>query len=192
MTKQYLILATKSQIAAVNPDTRRVLQILRGEFLDLHACKSGIFHAEERKIHHKKKDTKGNWHTYPSNHAVIIDTLSGNTVRTAYPPGQLELPFETRYKPLEFSFDRQGDSLVARINGTEQVLFDRINIEETICEESIKIEGRKAYLGRKKAATMASPISYARLVDAKAFEKQAKRKNMTLYHKVRDYLRKAA
>ncbi len=182
---QYPVVKTKKEIWVFNPKSKRSLKLasLDSTFFDMYVSNSGIFHAVES-FNYNQKSVEGITVRFPANYVTILDSISGGSVKTVYPEGQLELPFEDRLVDLEFSFFRDGNSLCYRLNGNEATLFDKLNGHvNPKCE--VVVEGNKIYVDGRKAATTQFDISHWGLINERSFSKLAKRKNENLYSKIK-------
>jgi hypothetical protein len=188
---QYPVIATAHEIWAINPENKHMLKLARGAtaILDMYVSNRGINHAAVTISQNTKLVQVGKLKVpkkFDYNYVTILDTISGNSIRTAYPQGQDIKPLEERMFDIEFSFFREGDALKFHINGEDYLLFDRIN-NDIEPEENLRYDGDKVYFENRRVGKFDSDILYFGVINPKEFQRLCKKKNKTLFNKLKSF-----
>jgi len=189
---QYPIIATVHEIWAINPGNKQRLKIghAKNRVLDLYTSNRCIYHANETIAKNSKSVSRGNHkvtQNFDFNYVTIYDTISGKSVRTAYPDGQQSLPMEERLMELDFSFFKDGDSLKYQLNGVDHLLFEKIN-GSCVPDETLIVEGNRVYYDGKRIVKFDQEILHFGVVDAREFQRIVRRKNQKLYKRLKSFV----
>jgi hypothetical protein len=180
----YLIIGLNSNRTAskelwiVNSETKQRLRVMPVNYtkkiLDIYACNSGIYHAEELIVPRSKNTGRTKYNsegvrskeiqTFNTNMVQIIDSISGNSSMTIKPEYYNDLPLENRLFKLDFKFLNEENYLGYKLGGTQGIIFP--NCSKPNISEKIFFDNKTVYIDNRKITTFENNIFYAAGVDA--------------------------
>lgn len=190
--KYHVIVAGETGLWSVNPYSKMRLRLKpakeSSKMLDVICSDLGVFHAVELKREESKRVGKY-VKTFPINYIQILDSISGGSVLTFYPPGTKDLPLEKRCVKLDFRFDLYEDSLNYTLNGTESILFPHCYTGSNKVDGLITFEGNDVYSNGRKILHLDEQVKSAVGIDAQVFAKEMRIKNPGRYDRNKEYFK---
>lgn len=133
--KEYIIASTDRDIWAINPDNKRMFNLVtstpenkwskrRGyNLLDTITTDKNVYYSVEEEAIVKFPSRKYCFDWFKYNYVLVIDSLLGKPVKKIIPNDDSKNPFENKIFDIDFHFFKKGYDLYGVLNG-ESVIVD--------------------------------------------------------------------
>ena len=182
-----VIATTKSQIWAINPDSRQLLRITPADktpILDSYASDKGIHHAVYRPEPNTQRRLKGSEQVSWKQKVIIYDTLSSRPISTATGPIRF-----TTYLPnnpdFEFKFMKEENSLLYRLGDKKGIIFPSLTGEFN--QSMLETDGKRVIFNNRKIATLDQEVQKTWAIEMEEFSRMFRIKNRARFRKNKDF-----
>lgn len=198
MSDAVVIAGTEKDIWAINPKTKKKIQIKRASdgirLVDLDASSSGIYHASRElqieprlapadpPLHKGGRGHKKVLKPLAANKVVVYESFSGNPFRTIRPENPEFFPPEDAGKyPVRFRFLRGDGFMGYMLDDSGGIIFPEFRGEVPVWAHYAGSTGRDVYFIGRQIATLPDDVVYSCALHMKDLEHTARMKNKKLY-----------